>query len=251
MKFLINKQVRVLILVMGALAVVLLAIGRYYYKFQRDSLDPRVKEVQAMYDRYNYFAVKANYDSVFSILDRIEEIYRAIPHYRYSYEVGVLYNNRTATYIAMALEQDKNSTAKDSLLNLGFIHAKTSINLYNSWQQKWQNLSEDEIRENLIPYFSQNDIVFRNQNISRFINKRVSQIMDSQIETPRRLSVVKTNLGIIYRHKGMLDEAVREYLIALELWPENLAAENNLNVIFGKPLEKRSLFRRIFPRDRV
>lgn len=251
MRFQIKKELKVPILVVGTLFVVLIAAGFLNQQYQKNSLDPRVVQAHNLYEYYNGIATRAQYDSVFLLLDKIEEIYREIPHYRYSFEVGVLYNNRTATYIAMALESEAGTTKKDSLLNLAFIQAKTSINLYNSWLQQWQGLSEDEIREKVAPSFSPYDLVFRNQNVNRFIKKRVSQIVDAQIETPRRLSVARTNLGIVYRHKSLLDDAVKEYLAALELWPDNLAAENNLNVIFGKPLEKRSFFRRIFPKERL
>jgi Flp pilus assembly protein TadD len=65
------------------------------------------------------------------------------------------------------------------------------------------------------------------------------------------MSVSHANLGIIYRHKGRYEAAAKEYIKALELWPDNLAAENNMNVILNKPLKKRSALRHIFPKDRL
>ena len=80
-----------------------------------------------------------------------------------------------------------------------------------------------------------------------FISKRVSEIVDAQNETPRRLSVAYTNLGIIKRHQEKYKDAIDCYTKAIELWDMNLAAENNLNTLLGRPLKKQNMLRKIFP----
>lgn len=113
MKIFKNKSSRVLILVMGTLFILALLIANYYYKYQNLSLDPRVYEAHKLYERYNNLAVRGQYDSVFVLMDTIEKIYKSIDHYNRSYEVGVLYNNRAATYITMALDFKNDSVTKE------------------------------------------------------------------------------------------------------------------------------------------
>lgn len=252
MNFLKNKKTRVLILILSTLFILTFIITRYYYEYQNRSIDPRIVEANLLYSQYNELAQSADYEAIFHLLDTIELIYKNIEHYADSYEVGVLYNNRAATYIAKALAVENNdSIVKDSLLVLGKKSAVKSIKIYTDWISKWNNKNKEEIKELLKPHFNKNDSVFKDKNINRFINRRAVQIKEAQVETPRRLSVSLTNLGIIYRHQEKYEEAVIQYIQALELWPDNLSAENNLNIIFDKPQKKPSILRRLFPKDRL
>jgi tetratricopeptide (TPR) repeat protein len=56
-----------------------------------------------------------------------------------------------------------------------------------------------------------------------------------------------TNLGIILRHQGDIKGALKSYKKALELWDKNLSAENNINILIGKPIRERSTLERLFP----
>jgi len=47
-----------------------------------------------------------------------------------------------------------------------------------------------------------------------------------------------------------VDEAYDYYVKALDLWSENHAAKNNINILFGKPPEKQSILRKLFPPER-
>lgn len=247
-----DKRTRVLIFAMSTLFILAILIANFYFKYQNKSVDPRIVEANILYDKYNNFAQSAEFDSVFVLMDSIESIYQSLEHYSESYEVGVLYNNRAAAYITMAIGSDSTEIEeKDSVLRLGEVKALKSIDIYETWLDKWSNKNIDEIKDKISPYFSKDDTAFQNKNTSRFINKRAGQISEAQVETRRRLSVSYTNLGIIYRHSENYDEAVQMYLTALELWPDNLAAENNLNVLFDKPLKKRSIIRKLFPKERI
>jgi len=231
MSFVKNRKNRALILMVGAFAITGIAIGTFFSKQQSRFIDPRISPTIEQYEKINGFVTAGQYDSVLVLLDDIQRIYRRYPHYQVSFEVGVLYNHRTETYIAMALKPGIAPLSKDSLLNLAQIQANTSISLYAGWINTWKELTEQEIRQIIRPYFSPYDEIFRQKNVERFINNRVRQIVEAQAETPRRLSIAKTNLGIILRHKNMLEDAVKSYRQALELWPDNLAARNNLNKI--------------------
>lgn len=252
MKIFQNKKTRVLIYVMSALFICAVISAHFYYKYQNQSVDPRVVEANFLYAKYNDLSAISDYEGIFKLMDSIEAIYTPLPHYAKSYEVGVLYNNRAASYIAMAiLPATADSTKKDSLLGLAQINAQKSIELYSNWLIEWEGKSIEQIKTKLSPFFRKDDKAFEGNNTERYINKRAKQIIESQFETPRRLSVSHTNLGIIFRHKKMYDEAVNEYLKALELWPDNLAAENNLSILLGKPLKKKGVLRHIFPKDRT
>jgi len=84
----------------------------------------------------------------------------------------------------------------------------------------------------------------------KFLENRVQEIIMAQGENDRRLSVCRTNLGVVYRYQGAYLEAVQQYEMAIELWDRNLEAENNLNKLINKPLKKRSIIQKIFPPER-
>ena len=236
---------------MGTLVLIAIAVSWFWFRHENESADPRVVEANKLYAQYNKLAGEGDIPKVLQLLDSIENIYRNVPHYEDSYEVGVLYNNRAAVYISMAISQVINdSLVKDSLLSVAETYALKSIDIYNRWLDEWGEVDDDQTVAMLKLHFIESDPAFKGKNVSRYIKKRQKAIKEARFETPRRLSASHTNLGIIYRHKLIYDKAVEEYLKALELWDDNLAAENNLNVLMNKPLKKRSTFRKIFPKDR-
>ncbi len=251
MIFKMNKTTGVLILVMSTLVILTFFGVSYYYKYDNQSIDPRVVRANELYEQYNELARSSNYQGVLLLMDSIENIYSNYPHYKESFEVGILYNNRAATYLAMALKQKESKETKDSLLNLSKINVHRSIEIYTNWLSAWEHKNSEEIKLNLTPHFSPNDSAFHGENVSRYVNKRVKDVVEAQIETNRRLSVSHTNLGMVYRHKEQYDNAVKEYFKALEYWPDNLTAENNLNIILNQPLKKPSVIRRLFPKERL
>jgi hypothetical protein len=46
------------------------------------------------------------------------------------------------------------------------------------------------------------------------------------------------------------EKAINNYQKAIDLWDQNLTAENNLNILLGKPLKKRNLIQKLFPPKR-
>ncbi len=251
MKYVMNKTTKVLILVMSSLVVLTFFGVSYYYKYYNKSTDPRVVRAIEMYKGYNDLARSANHQLILMLMDSMESIYSKYPHYQESYEIGIIFNNRGAAFLSMAILPQTLVYTKDSLLNLSEYNVRKSIETYTSWLTSWGQKTLIEIKESLSKFFWQNDSVFVGKNLKRYYNKRAKEITEAQKETYRRLSVSHTNLGMILRHKGDFEGAVKEYLKALEYWPDNLSAENNLNILLNKPQKKPNIIRRIFPKERL
>jgi tetratricopeptide (TPR) repeat protein len=249
---------RALIIIMGALALVAFGIASLYYGLENKKVDPRVVEARKIYDRFDQYASASDFEGVFAMLDSVEDIYRAIPHYRDSYELAVLDNNRGAAYLTMAIQDSiqsfsfdgVNVFSKDSLLQLSEVHLHKAINVYQNWLEiyKEKDLSaiEAKVKTDFFEGLHENDATKRND----YFQNRVEEIEMAQMENKRRLSVTLTNLGIVQRHKEQYKKAILLYEQALELWDQNLAAKNNLNILLGKPIEKRNFIQKMFPPEK-
>lgn len=248
MVFIKNKSTRALILIMSALVITAIAVFSKYYKNLNSSVDPRIVNARTLYEKYNAYAQVNNFDSLFYLMDTIESIYGAVSHYSNSYEVGVLYNNRAAAYLTMAVyDQNIDSLKKDSILNLAEHNTTKSISIYENWIKIYEGLEEIKISSQIAPGFLADLENYNEKEKSNFLNTRVKEIAEAQVEIARRLSVSYTNLGVVYRHREDYETAASYYQKAIELWDRNLTAENNLNIILGKPLKKRTLIQKLFP----
>ena len=248
-----NKTSRALILIMGALVLTGILIARTYYSKVNTSVDPRVADARKMYEKYNVYAQTNQFDSIFVLLDTIESVYSSIAHYQQSYEIGVLYNNRAATYLTLALYSpvfNQGGETQDSLINLSELASLNAIKLYTNWLERYANLNEREIAPTIRSEFVQGLSTANDEQQAELLEKRTREIQDAQIETPRRLSVSYTNLGIVYRHREHYEKAAESYQKALDLWDQNLTAKNNLNILLGRPIEKRSFLKKLFPPER-
>lgn len=191
-------------------------------------------------------------------MDTIQKIYQEIPHYKESFELGVLHNNKAAAFITISLFKDTVEVyylmkpyslfSKDSLLSLAEKEIKSSIDLYENWLLEYDSLNELQVKEKIQLEFLNGVEGLDNEEQEGMLSVRVEEIIEAQVETKRRLSVSYTNLGIVYRHKEEYEKAANQYIKALELWEDNLSAENNLNILLGKPLKKRTLVQRLFPK---
>jgi tetratricopeptide (TPR) repeat protein len=249
-----NKNKRALILAMIALSLIVLIFTYFYYHKINTSKDPRIKYARELYENYNDLTVQNNFVAIFSLLDSVENNYRKIKHYQESFEVGVLYNNRAAAYLTMALYDNKPEEymllSKDSLLNLAQLNVLKSISVYESWLRKFGNLSNEQIEKLISVHFLIGLEKYSKKEKNNFLKSRIKEIETAQYETERRLSVAYTNLGIIHRHLEDYENAIMSYQKAIELWDQNLNAENNLNIILGRPLKKRNLIQKLFPPKR-
>ena len=231
---------------MTVIVLIGLFIAWTYYGNINNSEDPRVIEAKVMYKSYNTLVEQNRYDDGLLLLDSIIAIYNKYADYKSSYEVGVVYNNRAAIYLTMALAMHDGS-AKDSIITIAEHNVLQSINIYESWQSEFGNLKEAEIRNWATPIYQASDFPFDSELIDGFIKKRVADIQLAQRETTRRLSVSFTNLGIVLRNQNRIEQALKTYKKALELWDKNLTAENNINLILRRPLKERSTLERLFP----
>ena len=235
---------------MIVIVIIGLVVAWNYYGSINNSEDPRIIEAKTIYLRYDLLANENKYDEILSLLDSMSNIYNKYDDYRYSYEMGVVVNNRVAVLITMALFETPNNLEKDSLLNIAKKDALSSISIYNDWVNEFGTLSENQIKTIFEPIYMVSNSEFEIDKREQYLNKRIDDIMLAQKETSRRLSVSYTNLGIIYRHQENYEEAIKCYQKALELWDNNLTAENNINILLGRPIKERSVLEKIFPENK-
>lgn len=244
--FNINKGTIAVIITMTVIAFVGILIAWVYYSDINNSEDPRVLEAKYMYKNYNTLVSENRFDDAFLLLDSITEIYNKYDDYKNSYEIGVIFNNRAAIYLTQALAIH-DGIKKDSLINNAEINVRRSIEIYENWLVDYGDLSEAEIRNHIIPIYHSSSFSFDTKLIDSYIDKRVKDIVLAQRETVRRLSVSYTNMGIVLRNRNEIEKALKTYQKALDLWKKNLSAQNNINLILGRPLQEQSTLERLFP----
>ena len=259
MNFLKDKSTRAIILIMVALVLVALIIAKQYYGSVNKAIDPRIEKAREMYNAYNNYAQVYDDSTLFQLLDSIEIIYSSVPHYKNSYEIGVLYNNRAAIFLTQALAIDSLSLAlyeqnslnkKDSLLNLAVISVDSSISIYANWKNMYATQDGEAIKNQLRKDFFIGLENYSQEEKNAFFASRLKELITAQKEIDRRMSVSLTNLGIIKRHKENYEKAAKCYQEAIDLWERNLTAENNLRILLGQPIKKESFLRRLFPPDK-
>lgn len=245
-----NRGTRIIIGIMIVLTAAGLTIAQVYYGRINRSVDPRVKQARVMYGRYNLYASDDDHEMVLAVLDSINYIYSSVPHYSNSYEKGVIQNNRASVFLARALEDSVREEVRRNYFNLAEHHLVSGIEYYTSWLDTWGSLSESDLMAAVGDEFATDQSLSKDRNLEAIVRKRVSDIITAQNEVNRRLSVSYTNLGVIRRHENRVEEAYEFYNKALDLWEDNLAARNNMNILFGRPPEKQSMIRKLFPPDR-
>ena len=245
-----HKGTRLIILIMVILALVGLAIAWVYYAGINRGADPRVRDARVMYGRYNVYAATNDQENILILLDSIYDIYRSVAHYQHSYEIGVIRNNRASVYLTRAISDTLHGEVRLHYFAMAERELYSGIDVYLKWLGQFEPLDEEGIKQLVYNDFMSDPVISNDHRAELYIQQRVKDIMLARAEMPRRLSVSYTNLGIIRRHENRLEEAVGYYVQALELWEENLAAKNNLNIIFGRPVERHGLLRRLFPPKR-
>ena len=246
----INKGTMTVILIMTVIVAVGISIAYFYYESINNAEDPRVIEAKYQYKAYNEFVKNNNFKSVFAILDTIENIYLKFPDYRNSYELGVVYNNKSAVWLTLALKQTTEKSENQSELDSAKQYCEKSIVIYENWLKEFEKLSKEEILLKIKDYYNKSQKIFENKNTDKIIEKRTGDIITAQKETLKRLSVAYTNLGIIQRHKSEYDNAMASYKKALELWKGNRNAKNNINILLGRPVEDPGIMEKLFPEDK-
>lgn len=253
-----NKATGALIVIMIALVVTGLFIAKKYYGSVNSAVDPRIVPARELYAKYDNYAKEGDYYKIFALLDSVEAVYKEYPHYENSFELGVIHNNRAAAYITIILFGDSiradynpfTETDPDSLLNMAEAEVEKAISLYEGWLEKYGAESSEEIREMIDEDFIRKMPAQDPAMLEKYLEARAEEIVRAVEETDRRLSVCYTNLGVIKRQRGEYEQAVRCYEKALGLWDRNLSAENNMNILLGKPLKKRNIIQKMFPPEK-
>lgn len=253
MRILQNKSTRALIIIMSALVLLGVSIAKIYYAKVNASIDPRIREARILYEKYNGFAQLNQLDSILALMDEVEHIYHSTGHYQNSFETGVLYNNRAASYLIMAFHYPaviKDSILQDSIVNIAEYHTKKSITIYTNWLSDFEGKEYNEIESLISESFLQGLDNYDKEQNTVYLENRIKEIQEAQLETSRRLSVSYTNLGVIFRYRKQYEQAAKSYKKAIDLWDQNLTAENNLNILLNRPLKKRNFIQRLFPPER-
>lgn len=244
-----DKRTGMVILVMAILFLLGLGIAKLYYGNVNSKADPRTVKARKLYDDYNELTRQnPGYPEVVSLMDSIEDIYKGLAHYQKSYEVGVLYNNRSAAYLTEALRYINDSMKAGRFLQLAKSQAQSAIEIYREWIATYDSLSVKEIRADIEPGFTGLDV--DKKQLDGILGERAREMVMAQRETPRRLSVSYTLMGTIYRHQDSIIKSVECYTTALDLWDKNLTAKNNLNILLERPMEKRRFIDKMFPEER-
>jgi tetratricopeptide (TPR) repeat protein len=249
--FKITRQTKILFVFVACISVLCFIVAYFYYDYKNKSEDPRIIDARMKLDKFDKLMKERKYTDALPLLDTINTIYRNAKGYEGSFEFGVVYNNRGTIYLSMAIYDSLiNKGKKDTLLLMAEEEINKSIVIYKHWIDSVGAMKEEQIRKNIKPSFNENDAGLKGKNLERIIEKRVEDIVFAQTETPRRLSVSYTNLGIVQRHQYKQADAMQSYIEALKLWKDNFTARNNLNVLMGKPPEDRSIIDQLFPPDR-
>ncbi|MFN2379138.1 MAG: hypothetical protein ABR519_02885 [Bacteroidales bacterium] len=245
-------------MIMIAVVAAGIIIAWLYYSSVNNSIDPRIIEAREMYGRYDGYAGSGDYRLLFALFDSIEDVYLATEHYAGAFETGVVLNNRSAALITLVLGEGKippemnpcSSLSNDSIMDLARLYAHQAESLYLKWQGRFSGLTAEEIRGVVREQFLTDLYADSEKQAERYLASRVKEIERSVAETDRRLSVCYTNQGIIQRHFEDYEGAAQLYRKALDLWDRNLSAENNLNLLLGRPLVKRNIIQKLFPPPR-
>ena len=246
----ITKQTKYLLLGISIISGLSFLIAYIYYDGKNKAEDPRIVKTKYLFKEYEDLIKENKFDKALSVLDSVDSILKKVPGYKTSFEPGIVLNNRGSAYLSMALYKTTDSLERTIFLSFAKKNLDSSIVVYTNWLNKNEKLSKDELLNNEKPYFSVNNPEFRDRDYNKILNKRIDDLILAKNETPRRLSVSYTNLGIVLRHQYKQNEAVECYIKAIKLWKDNYTARNNFNVLMGKPPEDRSIIDQLFPPEK-
>jgi tetratricopeptide (TPR) repeat protein len=248
--FQFTRQTRNLILVMIVIVVLGVVAAWIYYRHENAAVDPRIMDARLMLKEYDELMKEGAFEDGMVLLDSIEHLYQKVPCYANSFEMGVVFNNRASAWLTMALYKTHDSLQKVEMLELARREIIRSIRFYEAWIAQYESYTDKQIQAEVIRCFPSSDPIFQGKDYLRILNKRIDDIKLARIETPRRLSVSYSNLGIIQRHQYQQDSAIQSYIKALKLWKRNPTAKNNLNTLMGREPEDESIIQQLFPPDR-
>ncbi len=249
--FKITKGTKVILVITFVVSLVTFTFAYFYYRGINRLEDPRVRKARELLAKYDQLSTTESSIELFSLLDSASAIYSSFPDYQHSFELGLILNNKSSALILSALYDSSMAVhEKNTVLLLAQHFCDSSITNYKDWMVEWGGLSADEIALKIKPDMLENDPAYNGFNYKKIVEKRIRNIVDAQVETPRRLSVSLTNKGTIYRHTARQDSALLFYNEALEIWKDNRIAKSNLNVLIGGEPIKPSVIESLFPPEK-
>ena len=249
--FIITRGTKVILVITFSVSVVAVLVAFFYYRDLNNLEDPRIRKAKELLSLFEKESGKINNLANFYLLDSANIIFRSIPDYKFSFEPGLIYNNKCSSLLMVAIyDSTVSRDEKNKLLDIAMKYCDSSMVVYKNWISDWEKLSYEEIAERIRLYMDDSDTVFDGLNFKRIFDKRVKDIIAAQIETPRRLSVSLTNKGTIYRHQLLVDSALSCYNQSLIIWKDNRTAKSNLSVLMGGEPVKPSIIESLFPPDK-
>ena len=249
--FIVSKGTKVIFAITFSVSIMAVIFAFFYYRNINSSEDPRILKARNWLYQYNKLSGTSDIIDSFTLLDSADAVFRSMSDYISSFEIGLIYNNRCSALLLMAMYDSAISiNEKTNLLDLSMKYCDSSIYIYNRWIKDWGSLSSIEISEKLKPYMKEEDRAFKGANFRKIFSRRIKNIVEAQIETPRRLSVALTNKGTVYRHMLKTDSSLIYYQEALLLWKDNRTAKSNMSVLLGGEPVKPTLIESLFPPDK-
>jgi hypothetical protein len=249
--FIISRGTKVIFSITFSVSVLAVIFACFYYRDINRSEDPRLKKAREFLLQYEKESGRNNSLEAFPFLDSANAIFMSYPDYEFSFEIGVIYNNKCSALLLMALyDSIIGESEKNNLLSLAMKYCDSSISNYSAWITSWDSLPPEIIADRISPYMKKDDPAFSGYDFEKIFSRRIKNIVAAQIETPRRLSVSLSNKGTIYRHMMKPDSSLICYQLALSLWEDNRTAKSNLNVLMGGEPIQPSLIESLFPPDK-
>ena len=249
--FVLSAGTKKLLVITSSVAVLAVLFAIFHYRGINRSEDPHVAQARQLLAEYDRVAGGIRSYEFFHLLDSAAAVYKGIPGYENSWEMGVIFNNKCSGLLLMAIyDSSLTDSVRRSLIDLSMAWCDSSITLYRAWKTEWGSLSEDKVEQKLGLTMRADDPAFDGYKIRRIFGKKVDDIMLAQVEIDRRLSVSFTNKATAYRHLMRQDSAYYYYQEALALWNHNRTAESNLSVLMGGEPVKPGIIESLFPPDR-
>lgn len=249
--FIISQGTKKIVTITMSVTLLAIIFAYFYFRGINRSEDPRIIRAKELLAEYEEISSGVERIEAFHLLDSAFTIFSALPDYDLSFEKGVIYNNKCSGILLNAIYNvEFSDEEKRRLLSESMKFCDSSIVIYRRWIDKWENLSPEEVADELRPYMNEYDPVYAGLNFGKIFKRRIKNIITAQYETPRRLSVSYTNKGTVYRHINEPDSALLYNRMALSLWEDNRTAESNLNVLLGGEPVKPKLIESLFPPDR-
>jgi len=249
--FKVTRGTKVILAITFSVFAAAIIFAFFYYRSINRSEDPRIETARRLLTEFEKIPSETEGIEAFHYLDSAFSMFSRLPDYRFSFEAGIIYNNKCSALLMKAIYDSTISlTEKQTLLDLSSRYCDSSIMVYKGWISSWGSLTEEKVRDRISPLMNRNDPAFYARDFNKIFERRVRNIILAQTETPRRLSVSLTNRGTIFRHLSMPDSALYYFNQALSLWKENRTAESNRSVLMGGDPVKPSLIESLFPPDK-